>query len=167
MAGSDRSGVAHARPTLFQNATIYITPTEQTNRKALAQLSLLWMALGGRIILCRPERHDELASFTSHLPFLAATSVTSTVVNSDEDRNLLRAVVAGGFRDTTRIAKGHPDMWRDILRDNSPQVLARIAGLRASLDMIEQALTGPDRSGDQLRSFLAEHAQFRAWFDEA
>jgi prephenate dehydrogenase len=167
MAGSDRSGVAHARPDLFRGATVYLTPTENSNRDALARLSLLWMVLGGRIILCRPHRHDELAALTSHLPFVASTSVVRSIEASDEDRNLLRAVVAGGFRDTTRIAKGHPDMWRDILRENAPEVRKRIAGLRTALDQLEQAITQCEGGDESLRSLLAENSQFRAWFEEA
>lgn len=167
MAGSDRSGVAHSRPDLFHQATVYLTPTRQSDQSAVARLSLLWRSLGSRIILCRPERHDELASLTSHMPFIAATSVVQALASSDEDRNLLRAVVAGGFRDTTRIAKGHPEMWRDILRDNRSEVLGRIQALRQVLDCLEKALDPADTTGDGLRGQLAENSQFRSWFDEA
>jgi prephenate dehydrogenase len=167
MAGSDRSGVIHARADLFQNATVYLTPTPNSNWTAVAKLSLFWTSLGSRMILCRPERHDELAALTSHLPFMASTAVVHAMAGSDEDRNLLKALVAGGFRDTTRIAKGHPDMWCDILRENETQIRARIIALREALNDIEAALDHDSETPGETRSLLAETSQFRAWFEEA
>lgn len=126
MAGAEKIGVAHARADLFENAVCVVTPTKQSNAGAARQVGQFWKALGCRVIKLTPEAHDTLVSRSSHLPHVLAAALSNYVLKSDCPTEQA-ALCANGFRDTTRIASGSPEMWRDI-------ALANRAELRRALD---------------------------------
>jgi prephenate dehydrogenase len=167
MAGSEQSGMKYARADLFKSRSVYLTPTKNTNQQAVGRLSALWRALECRLLLCRPERHDDIVSLTSHLPFLGATALVQTMASTHEDRNLLGSAIAGGFRDSTRVAAGNSEMWRDILTTNLDQVLSRAQALQASLTEIIHQLELAQQNPESLKAFLADQSRYRSWFDEA
>jgi prephenate dehydrogenase len=112
MAGGEKTGVAAARADLFQNAVCVLTPTKKTNSAALKKLEQFWKSLGARILKLSPKQHDLFVSRTSHLPHVIAATLTNTVLKTEQKAQ--RALLATGFRDTTRIASGSPIIWRDI-----------------------------------------------------
>lgn len=117
MAGAERMGVAAARGDLFNNAICVITPTSKTNKTAIEKIEELWRSVGARPLRLTPELHDELVSRSSHLPHVLAATLANAVLDPkrpDEQS----ALCANGFRDTTRIASGSPEMWRDIAMAN-------------------------------------------------
>jgi prephenate dehydrogenase len=61
-----------------------------------------------------------------------------SLVNSVEKNNL--DLIAGGFRDTTRIASGEPGLWRDIFFTNKENLIKDINILKKELSKIEAAL---------------------------
>ncbi|HEX4262819.1 MAG TPA: prephenate dehydrogenase/arogenate dehydrogenase family protein [Verrucomicrobiae bacterium] len=117
MAGAEKTGVAAARADLFDNAVCVITPTKRSNPTALRKVERFWKAVGTRTMRLTPELHDELVSRSSHLPHIAAATLANLVLNPalPKSQSLL---CANGFRDTTRIASGSPEMWRDIAMTN-------------------------------------------------
>jgi prephenate dehydrogenase len=73
-----------------------------------------------------PREHDRILAATSHAPHLVAAAVAAATPTA------ALAFTAGGWRDTTRIAAGDPDLWADILLDNAAETaraLNRFAGL--------------------------------------
>jgi prephenate dehydrogenase len=54
---------------------------------------------------------------------------------------------AGGFRDFTRIASSHPEMWRDICVANRKALLAELAGFERELAEVKQFLRKGDAAG--------------------
>lgn len=134
MAGSERTGVMAAQAGLFEAAICVITPEAATNRGALSKVSRLWSSVGGRVLRLTPETHDQLVSRSSHLPHVVAAQLSNLVLNprSPKDQATL---CANGFRDTTRIASGSPEMWRDI-------ALANRKNLLSALDAFTQELSG-------------------------
>lgn len=117
MAGAEKTGVTAARVDLFHNAVCIITPTKRSNKVALRKVDQFWKAVGTRQMHLTPELHDELVSRSSHLPHLAAATLANLVLNPalPKSQSLL---CANGFRDTTRVASGSPEMWRDIAMTN-------------------------------------------------
>ena len=113
MAGSDRAGLSHARPHLYQQATwaLCIPPGHE---EAAGRLAAVVAALGAHPVPIDADVHDALVALTSHLPHLLAAALTNRVLGSPYDDAVL-PFIAGGFRDTTRIAAANPAMWRDIL----------------------------------------------------
>lgn len=154
MAGSEQHGVEGATPDLFQGATWVLTPTATTDATAYAQVQQVVSALGADVVALPPDQHDALVAVVSHVPHLtAATLMRLAAGRSDEHQALLR-LAAGGFRDMTRIAAGHPGIWPDICGENSKAIVEVLDDLVAALqDMREVVLEG-DRPG--LLSLLEE-----------
>jgi prephenate dehydrogenase len=117
MAGAEKTGVAAARTDLFEKTVCVVTPTKKTNRAALKTVEQFWKAVGSRVLVLKPEIHDALVSRSSHLPHVVAATLASHVLNPAHPKSQA-ALCANGFRDTTRIASGSPEMWRDIALAN-------------------------------------------------
>lgn len=126
MAGAEKTGVAWARADLYEGAACVVTPTRRTNKSALRKVEAFWKSVGGRPLRLTPETHDALVSRSSHLPHVVAATLASYVLNPTQPKRQA-ALCANGFRDTTRIASGSPEMWRDIAVANRSQ-------LRVALD---------------------------------
>ncbi len=127
MAGSEKVGVASARANLFQNAVCLVTPSFRCSSEAVARVEAFWKALGGSPIRMTPETHDDLVSRSSHLPHVVAAELANYVLSPVHPKEQAR-VCANGFRDTTRIASGSPEMWRDIALANRKN-LGRVLGV--------------------------------------
>jgi prephenate dehydrogenase len=117
MAGAEKTGVAAARVDLFVNAVCVVTPTKRSNQAALRKTEQFWKAVGARVMRLTPELHDELVSRSSHLPHIAAATLANLVLDPGHPKSQ-PLLCANGFRDTTRIASGSPEMWRDIALAN-------------------------------------------------
>jgi prephenate dehydrogenase len=117
MAGAEKTGVSAARADLFANTVCIVTPTKKTNPAALKKVKQFWRAVGSRVLELKPEIHDALVSRSSHLPHVVAATLAGHVLNPAQPKHQ-SALCANGFRDTTRIASGSPEMWRDIALAN-------------------------------------------------
>ena len=117
MAGAEKTGVAAARGDLFERTVCVVTPTRRTDRAALQKVKRFWTAVGSRALEMKPEIHDRLVSRSSHLPHVIASTLAAHVLNPALPK-MQAALCANGFRDTTRIASGSPEMWRDIALAN-------------------------------------------------
>ena len=117
MAGAEKTGVAAARSDLFEKTVCVVTPTRKTDRRALNKVKQLWIAVGSRVLELKPETHDALVSRSSHLPHLVAAALANYVLDPTQPKHQ-STLCANGFRDTTRIASGSPEMWRDIALAN-------------------------------------------------
>ncbi len=126
MAGSHETGVGAARATLFEKATCILTPTENTDADALALIKSLWEFVGAVPHLLAPKTHDLLVGAASHLPHLIASILTNTVANVEAENGQALDFTATGFRDSTRIAAGSPDLWTGIFTQNSDVLLSLI-----------------------------------------
>ena len=126
MAGAEKNGVAAARADLFMNAVCVITPTRKSDQAAVRKLEALWESVGSRVITITPEAHDDLVSRSSHLPHVVAAELANFVLSPKHPKEQPN-LCANGFRDTTRIAAGSPEMWRDIALANREN-LARALG---------------------------------------
>ena len=156
MAGSHATGMAHARPDLFQNAACILTPTPNTPSPALARLQAFWTTLGCRILVKSPADHDRCVARISHLPHVMAALTTLAALKADPS---LRDAAAGGMRDTTRVAAGDPVMWTGILGQNRAEVLAALHDVAAHLRELVEILSGVD--DEALRRLLEEAKTLR------
>jgi len=132
MAGAEKVGVAAAQADLFQGAMCVVTPTKRTHPAALRKVRQFWKSVGGRLLSLNPETHDALVSRSSHLTHLVAATLASSVLDPKHPKQQA-TLCATGFRDTTRVASGSPEMWRDI-------ALANRAQLRGALDKFVREL---------------------------
>ncbi|MDZ4289932.1 MAG: prephenate dehydrogenase/arogenate dehydrogenase family protein, partial [Prosthecobacter sp.] len=151
MAGSEKAGIETARGDLFQGAVCLLTPTARTAPASVTQLSQFWQALGCRVLEFTPEDHDLKVARISHLPHLMACVTTLAALRGDP---AAAACVANGFRDTTRVAGGDPDMWTGIAMENRAALLACAREASATLTELLEILEKPDE--EALRRFLTE-----------
>jgi len=118
MAGAEKTGVGAASAELFVNAVCVVTPVKRSNPTAVRKVEQFWRALGARTLRLAPEEHDLLVSRSSHLPHVMAAALARYVLTPAHPK-AQAALCANGFRDTTRIASGSPEMWRDIVLANA------------------------------------------------
>lgn len=127
MAGGEKIGVAAARGDLFVNSLCIVTPSHNSDEKIVAQVGEFWKAVGMKLLTLSPGAHDDLVSRSSHLPHVVAAELANYVLSPVHPKEQA-AVCANGFRDTTRIASGSPEMWRDISLANREN-LRRVLGV--------------------------------------
>jgi prephenate dehydrogenase len=127
MAGAEKTGVSAACVDLFAGAVCVITPTANSKAPLVRQLEEFWNSVGGVPLILTPEIHDELVSRSSHLPHVVAAELANYVLSPIHPKEQAM-LCANGFRDTTRIASGSPEMWRDICLANHKN-LARVLGV--------------------------------------
>jgi prephenate dehydrogenase len=117
LAGSEVRGIDAARADLFERSCCIITSTRTTNPKALAAVRRLWHALGCRVVVMNPERHDALLAATSHLSHALAWCLAGVPTHE------ALAVAPPSFMEMTRIAKSDPRLWEAIFLSNRAQLL--------------------------------------------
>ena len=158
MAGSEKTGVAAAQADLFVDAVCVVTPEPKSNRSAVGKIVRLWKSVGCRVLQMAPETHDELVSRSSHLPHILAAQLSNLVLNPNAPKNQA-LLCANGFRDTTRIASGSPEMWRDIALANRKNLLIALDSFVDHLGEFRRVL----RRGDEaaISRFLEQAKQRR------
>jgi len=150
LAGSEQAGYRVARPDLFRGATVVVTPTEATELTALKTTTEFWEALGARVTSLDPETHDRTVAAISHLPHLIACALVDAAVRVEPGALDL---AARGFRDTTRIAAGDPDMWTEIFLANRDALTASVEAFRVALAALQRVIDAG--GGPALRAELA------------
>lgn len=161
MAGSDQTGVAASKPDLYVNARCVVTPTERSSTSAVYRIRQLWEAVGGRVLLASPGDHDHWAARASHLPHLLASSLAHHTLDPAQPDGV-RELCATGFRDTTRLANGSPEMWRDIALTNRDEIRLAIKAWASDLAVLDAALAAASPSA--IMAYLQEAKERReAW----
>ena len=158
MAGAEKMGASAARPDLFDNAVCIVTPTPGSNKEAVEHIQDFWRAVGARTLLLSPGLHDELVARCSHLPHLAAATLANLVLDPAHPKDQ-PALCASGFRDTTRVASGSPEMWRDIALANRHQISQAITIFMDRLRTLQRAIDRQDAAA--IEEFLGESKRRR------
>ena len=147
MAGSEQEGVEGADPDLFLGATWVLTPGGRTSGEAYSEVSSIVRLLGANPVALEPRHHDYLVALVSHTPHLTAAALMNLAADAaSSDATLLR-LAAGGFRDMTRVAAGHPGIWPDVVAENREAILSALDRLGASLDKLRSVVASGDRAG--------------------
>jgi prephenate dehydrogenase len=154
MTGSEVAGPSGAEKHLFENAIYVLTKTDETDKAALDELTGLVTKLGAQVLNLTPEEHDQIVSVTSHLPHVVAVNLMRVITEYSTQSDLITSLIAGGFRDTTRIAAGEPIMWKDIFLNNKDQVLEAIEVFQDNLADFKSLIT--EEQAEELKSRLAE-----------
>ena len=143
VAGAEKSGAGAASAELFRGRRVVLTPLEENPPSAITQVQALWEACGARITRLDPDEHDTVLAAVSHLPHLLAFALVHDIARRDNAEQLF-AYAAGGFRDFTRIASSHPEMWRDICIANRDRLLAELGRYQAKLGDVQKLLQAAD-----------------------
>jgi prephenate dehydrogenase len=154
MAGSEQTGFSVARANLFEEAPVIVTPTELTPQGAEDRVVQFWKLLGAKVSELGPEDHDVTVAQISHLPHLIAAALVQ--ITEPEARKFS----AGGFRDTTRIASGSPNLWTEIIFGNRSAMISLLDVFISNISGLRNAIATENKTG--LFNFLKEAQDARS-----
>ena len=146
IAGAEKSGAGAASAGLFQDRRVVVTPLPENSENGLKRIESAWSACGARISRMPAEEHDAVLAAVSHLPHLLAFALVHDIAGRDNCAQLF-SYAAGGFRDFTRIASSHPEMWRDICIANADRLLGELKGFSKNLEALQAMLQAGDGAG--------------------
>ena len=146
IAGAEKSGAAAASAELFRDKRVLLTPLRENSKESIAKVEAAWSACGARVSRMDPDEHDAVLATVSHLPHLLAYALVHNVAKRNNSEQLF-SIAAGGFRDFTRIASSHPEMWRDICVANRDQLLQQLKSYANELGSIRKLIQKGDGAG--------------------
>jgi len=146
ICGSEQQGIEAGDADLYEGAVTVVTPPVQTDDAAVEKISNLWKSAGSSVTVMDAKQHDAILAATSHLPHVVAAALAL----SAGDNGLF---CGSGFRDTTRIADGSPQVWSDIVRTNGPALKAALKTFRGQLDVLDALIDRGD--GEKLANWFA------------
>ena len=158
IAGAEKSGVEAAFASLFDGRKVVVTPLPENEPAAVLRVREVWEACGALIHEMPPQDHDRVFAAVSHLPHLLAFGLVHDLAGRANAEQLF-GFAASGFRDFTRIAGSHPEMWRDICIANRQSLLAELDQYLAELAYLRALLLSAD--GDRLEQHFREARQAR------
>jgi len=161
MAGSEQSGVQAAQADLFEEAMYFLIPADTTSPEDLDRMQEVVRTLGGIPSVQTADVHDRLAAATSHLPHLVSGALASTVAKLVADSRQAEDFVGTGFTDTTRLAEGSPEVWRDILLSNADHIGDSVDELIGALQALAAALQEADSAACERLLTEAQQARRR------
>ncbi|OIP37078.1 hypothetical protein AUJ95_08745 [Candidatus Desantisbacteria bacterium CG2_30_40_21] len=149
LAGSHNRGPESAKGDLFHNAVCVITPVEKTDKDACEIIKAMWTRVGAKIMEMPPEGHDKLIAITSHLPHIIASVLVNIAMGEGEK---IIPLIASGFLDTTRVAQGDAEMWKDICLTNQGSIKEMLGKFKDALNKWEQVIS--DERWDRLKEMF-------------
>jgi prephenate dehydrogenase len=163
IAGAEKSGVVAATADLYRDKRVVLTPLPENTTAAVAKVRAAWAACGARVSELVPEEHDRVFAAVSHLPHLLAFALVHDLAGRDNSDQLF-GFAAGGFRDFTRIASSHPEMWRDICLANRAALLKELDAYMTELLKTRVLLASADSAGMETM-FATARARRDAWLE--
>lgn len=163
IAGAEKSGASAAQADLYQQRRVVLTPLEENASAAVVRVRDAWHVCGAQVSELSAATHDAIFAAVSHLPHLLAYALVHEFAQRDNAHQLLD-FAAGGFRDFTRIASSHPEMWRDICLANRTALLRELDAYQAELMRIRVLLASADGTGLEVLFDKARHTR-NTWLE--
>ncbi|MBD1999898.1 prephenate/arogenate dehydrogenase [Leptolyngbya sp. FACHB-541] len=138
MAGTAESGLDAALTGLFVNRPYVLTPINSTPAKAVETVAELVRSLQAQVYHCSPEAHDRAVAWISHLPVMVSASLIATCLSesSAEVLALAQSIASSGFRDTSRVGGGNPELGRMMAEYNQDELVRSLHAYRHQLDQV-------------------------------
>lgn len=136
MAGTADQGIEAAQLQLFTNAPYVLTPTNQTRAINLERMIELINYLGANFYQCTPESHDQAVAWISHLPVIISASLIAACLGETDPKvlQLAQHLASSGFRDTSRVGGGNPELGVMMAQYNHLALLRSLLAYRQELD---------------------------------
>lgn len=141
MAGTQFSGFNSSRANLYKNATMIVTPKENTDIRILEKFRNVLNDAGfGAINFTTPEEHDKVIAFTSQLPHIISNAYVKSHTAVKQ-----KGFSAGSYRDLTRVSKLNEKMWTELFFENKDNLCSEIDFLVERLTEYSNALKANDK----------------------
>lgn len=164
MAGTAENGLDAALADLFVDRPYVLTPIESTPPEALETVTEIAQALRSRIYKCSPEDHDRAVAWISHLPAMVSTGLVAACLAESDPLvlDLAQKFASSGFRDTSRVGGGNPELRLMMAKYNREALLRSLQTYREQLDHITQQIE--QENWQALEAVLLETQQARPLF---
>jgi arogenate dehydrogenase (NADP+) len=164
MSGTEAAGIEAAQSQLFQGNAYVLTPMDETPIEIILIVETLVQSLGGTVYKCTPAEHDRAVAWISHLPAIASTTlIAACLTEPDADvLKLAQALASSGFRDTSRVGGGNPELTRMMAQYNRDALLQSLSAYRHTLDQLTQMIEQGD--WDMLTAQCIQTQQVRPQF---
>ena len=164
VAGTEKSGAEAALAGLYRKRRVVLTPIEGSEPGALSLVRAAWIECGAQVSELQPREHDAVLAAVSHLPHVLAYTLVDQIVRHKNAKRLF-SYAAGGFRDFTRIASSHPEMWRDICLANRKALTAEIDRYEIELERVRRMLERGDAKALEAL-FMGARAARERWLKD-
>ncbi|MBI5701375.1 prephenate dehydrogenase/arogenate dehydrogenase family protein [Candidatus Saganbacteria bacterium] len=158
MAGKEKVKFEESDADIFSGKTYILTQTSKTSKKALEALKDIVTQLHSTIVTFDPKTHDLVVAGISHVPLAVSVALVNSVMNSEQKDNM-KQTASSGFRDTTRVASGDPELGVNMFTTNKKAVLKTLKEFKKALSNIEKLIKTGDSSG--LKAELERAKSFR------
>jgi arogenate dehydrogenase (NADP+) len=154
MAGTAFQGILAAERNLFQNRPCVVTPSD--DREALEKVRSLWQSVGMNVLECSPEEHDRAVAMISHAPVMISASLIASCQKEDDQTvlKLAQNLASSGFRDTSRVGGGNPELGRLMAEYNQSAVLRSLYAYRQTLQELINLIEAQD--WDKIEALLSK-----------
>lgn len=146
MAGTAGQGIEAAQSHLFAKAPYVLTPTGATPAVAVEKIAAIAHSLGSTVYCCPPDVHDRAVAWISHLPLMVSAGLIAACSGEGDGEvlDLARKLASSGFRDTSRVGGGNPELGVMVARYNRPALLRSLQQYRQCLDRFIAAIEAED-----------------------
>ncbi|MEB3343528.1 prephenate/arogenate dehydrogenase [Okeania sp.] len=136
MAGKAESGIEVAQLGLFRDRPYVLTPTENTPLESVEKVEAIVSLLQSQVYFCNPYEHDRAVAWISHLPVMASASLISACMSETHPTvvKLAQELASSGFRDTSRVGGGNPELGRMMAQYNRLEVLRSLYSFREEIN---------------------------------
>lgn len=143
MAGKEKPGYENSCETLFDGASMILTPYPSTREATLVRLEAFFRSLGfSRVVRTDPDNHDRMIAFTSQLCHLISSAYVRDPLSAEHF-----GYSAGSFRDMVRVGAPDPATWTQLFMDNRDALIPVLEKYVARLDDFLESL----KDGDSAR----------------
>ncbi|MFW6359793.1 MAG: prephenate/arogenate dehydrogenase [Chroococcales cyanobacterium] len=146
MAGTQYQGIDAVEKGLFEGRPYVLTPTETTSPAVTKQTEALVRSLNPQVYICRPETHDQAVAWISHLPVMVSAGLIEACLQekNPDVLKLAKALASSGFRDTSRVGGGNPELGTMMAQYNRNQLLKTLSQYRQTLDQLIEVIQQED-----------------------
>ena len=144
MAGTEKSGFRASQKYLFKQCAWILTPLDKSKNNGISTLLKIVKSTGAIPIITSAKKHDRAVALISHMPILISVALCQLVKNT-RDKELLKLaqlIASSGFRDTTRVGGGNPELNKDLITSNllqiAPLVVNYEKGIRLLIETVRK-----------------------------
>jgi arogenate dehydrogenase (NADP+) len=136
MAGTSESGLDAAQKNLFVNRAYVLTPIDTTPPDAVESVAAIARSLQAQVYQCDPQAHDQAVAWISHLPVMVSSSLIAACLQEPDATvlELAKTFASSGFRDTSRVGGGNPELGLMMAKYNQQALLRSLKTYREQLD---------------------------------
>jgi cytidylate kinase len=162
MAGSEKTGFANSKESLYEGAWTIITPHKKNKTESVSRAADFWKSIGSSVYVVSPENHDSGVSVTSHMPHLMSCAVVHTAADYFKGSDPL-PFTGKGFRDITRLAAGSPQMWSEICSMNRSEIVNTLDSVIEELASVRKIIASGNDTA--VLDYFTETAELKRGFD--